>query len=331
MMPVHNGGEYLSAAVNSILSQTHRKLELIITDDHSNDNAIEALPDDQRIRIIKSPKKGIVTALNAGLKIAKYQVIARMDGDDLCAANRLEVQLNLLLSSDADIVGAQVELFSDEFEIGGGYKRYQDWINQQITPEDIKTNFWIESCIPHPTAMMRTALLESLGGYNDSPWPEDYDLWCRAHLAGYKFAKPDNQILLKWRDYPERTSRVDQRYNGDQFLRCKAHYVSKLLLDREIENVSIWGTGPTGTKLYHYLADHEITVTSFVDVNPKLEGREKLGKPIHIITTTPSQEELSVIGDMGLIAVRSWGARERIREALITKGYQELIDFIVVA
>ncbi len=331
LMPVHNGGQYLHAAVDSIIEQTHHKLELIIIDDHSTDRAIQSLNPNERLRIIESPNKGIVPALNAGLKAAKYPIVARMDGDDIALPKRLEVQLDLLLNTDADIVGTQIQLFSEEFEIGGGYLRYQEWINSQISSTDIETNFWIESCIPHPSAMMAKSLLESLEGYLDTPWPEDYDLWARAHLAGYKFAKPKDQILLKWRDYPERTSRVDQRYNDEQFLRCKAQYLSKLLSQKGVKEVSIWGTGPTGTKLYHLLSEQHIKVSSFVDVNPKLKGRNKLGKPIHIIGKAPTQDELAVVGGMCLIAVRSWGARERIREALLTTGYRELIDFIIVA
>lgn len=331
LMPVHNAGKYLAAAVSSILNQTHKNLELIIIDDFSNDSAIAELENDDRIRLIKSPNRGIVHALNAGIESAKFSIIARMDGDDIALPERLEQQLDLLLNSDADIVGAQVELFSDDTEIAGGYLRYQSWINQQVSPKEIEKNFWIESCIPHPTAMMRKDVIIELGAYQNSTWPEDYDLWCRAHLAGYRFEKPDDQVLLKWRDYPERTSRVDQRYNDDQFLRCKAFYLSKLLKSRSINEVSIWGAGPNGTKLFHYLSEQTIKVHSFIDVNPKLQGREKLGKPIHVMPAEPTRDELSIIGDLSLIAVRSWGARERIREALLNTGYRELTDFIIVA
>ncbi len=330
-MPVHNGGKYLATAVASILNQTHKNFELIIIDDHSSDSALLNLEKDHRIRIIKSPKRGIVHALNAGIEVAKFPVIARMDGDDIALAKRLEIQLDLLLSNEADIVGAQVELFSDDAEIAGGYVRYQEWINQQVNPSDIEANFWVESSIPHPTAMLHKEVLLKLGGYQNSTWPEDYDLWCRAHLAGYRFSKPRKQVLLKWRDYPGRTSRVDQRYNNDQFLRCKAFYLSKLLKNKNNREVSIWGTGPNGTKLCHYLTEHEIQVQCFIDVNPALQGREKLGKPIHVLPASPSREDLSIIGKLALVAVRSWGARERIRAALLNTGYKELNDFIIVA
>jgi len=332
LMPVHNGGEYLKAAVESILTQTHQKIELILIDDHSTDDSIEKLSTDSRLRIIQSPSKGIVAALNHGAAEASYSIIARMDADDISLANRLATQLDLLLRShEPIIVGAQVALFSDKHEIAEGYRRYQGWINQQTSSKDISNNFWVESCIPHPSAMFHKSTLIELGGYHDPPWPEDYDLWCRAHLAGYKFAKPDTQILLRWRDYQNRTSRIDERYSKDQFLRCKARYLSEQLLRSNNNQCVIWGTGPTGTKLHNYLVKHKIHVSGFVDVNPKLVGREKYGKPIHVISDKPNHKELSVIRPMGLIAVSSWGAREKIREVLVANNYQESEDFILVA
>ncbi len=332
IMPVHNAGAYLSAAVRSILRQTHPKLELILIDDHSDDGAIEMLPPDSRLVVIQSDSRGIVSALNKGIAHAEHSVIARMDGDDISLENRLEVQLKLLLDSPKNtVVGSQIELFRDDTDIGGGYRRYQEWINQQLNPEQIEKNFWIESCIPHPTAMMHTECLNALGGYHDSPWPEDYDLWCRAHLAGYTFCKPQNQVLLRWRDYPNRTSRTQSRYSIKHFLQCKAYYLSKVLLSKGVKQCVIWGTGPTGTKLHRFILSYGLVVTAFIDVNPKLIGRKKHGKPIYIVGDSPSDNELKVIQPLVLIAVRSWGARDKIRSSLVRAGYQELHDFIMVA
>ncbi len=332
LMPVHNGGKYLQAAVDSILNQTHRSLELLLVDDCSSDGAIENLSSDSRLRIVQSPGKGIVPALNEGISKAKYPVIARMDGDDIALANRLEIQLNLLLSSGpTTIVGAQVELFSEKDDIAGGYKRYQNWINQQTQPDAISKNFWVESCVPHPTAMMRRDALVELGGYHNSTWPEDYDLWCRAYLNGFKFIKPENQILLRWRDHPKRTSRVEQRYNKQQFLRCKAHYLSQQLSDNGVHRCAIWGAGPTGAKLHQYLEEYGIQVTGFIDINSKLVGATKCGKPVVVVDSDTDLKQCRVLESTTLVAVSSWGAREEIRSALLDSGFEEAIDFIIVA
>lgn len=70
LLPVRNGGRWLRLAVDSVLGQTWRELELLLIDDCSSDGAIEALPADPRLRILRAPHPGIVAALNHGLALA---------------------------------------------------------------------------------------------------------------------------------------------------------------------------------------------------------------------------------------------------------------------
>ena len=330
-MPVHNAGKYLADAVDSILKQENIDLELIIIDDHSHDGAIQALPDDARIRVLKSPSRGIVPALNHGLAHAKGHWLARMDGDDICAPERLSKQVNYLLEHPyIDICGTQVDIFKNNGPADEGYRRYQKWINAQITPEQIHHAFFVESCIPHPSALMRTQQLIELGGYNNSEWPEDYDLWCRCFVGGLKFGKPEG-LLLKWRDYQTRTSRQDQRYAKHQFLRCKAHYLARYLKDKNITECCIWGTGPTGLKLHDYLQLEGIEVNGFADINSKMNGRRKRNKPITIVSDTFKANELKQFNHMNIIAVSSRGAREHICSALLARGWQQHKEFILSA
>lgn len=331
-MPVHDGGDYLDAAVQSILKQEGVVLELILVDDHSSDNAISKLAHDKRLKIVASPERGIVPALNAGIQHARYPFIARMDSDDFAVPNRLRTQLDYLLDNpDIDIAGARVELFKDDAELGEGYTHYQNWINALCEPTDIANSFFIESPIPHPTAFMHRNTLEALSGYHDAPWPEDYDLWCRAHITGLRFGKPSGAPLLRWRDHSKRTLRLDDRYAKQAFLKCKAFYLSEYLRKREYQKINIWGAGPTGLKLHDYLEENGVRIDHFIDVNPKLAGRSKRGKPISLVTANPTQKELQSLGGLCLVAVSARGARDQIRSALLGAELKELTDFIFVA
>ena len=173
IMPVHNAGVYLSAAVQSILDQRDVQLELILVDDHSSDRAISQLPSDERIKIINLQslglEPGIVSALNAGIDAADYPLIARMDSDDLSAPNRLRTQLDYYCAHpEVDIVGCAVEIFKDDDAVGDGFNHYQHWLNTQRRPEQIEQQMFVECCLAHPTFFMTTSLLRSLGGYSDS-------------------------------------------------------------------------------------------------------------------------------------------------------------------
>ena len=99
IMPVYNGGEYLSDAVASILNQTYKNLELIIVDDGSTDDSLKILrqyKSDERVKVIVLSHRGLTHALNAGLEKTQGEFIARMDADDISLTNRLAIQMNYL-------------------------------------------------------------------------------------------------------------------------------------------------------------------------------------------------------------------------------------------
>ncbi len=101
VMSVYNGGEFLREAIDSILDQTYTQFEFIIVDDGSTDNSINVIESykDPRIVLIRQVNKGLVVALNVGLRKAQGKYIARMDADDISIKNRLEIQLRFMESN----------------------------------------------------------------------------------------------------------------------------------------------------------------------------------------------------------------------------------------
>ena len=308
IIPVHNAGSYLQTTIDSILNQTHTKLQCLIIDDHSNDEAINQLAiNDNRLSIIKNNGRGIVAALNTGIQHAHYDYIARMDADDIAHPERLEIQLALLNQHpEVDICGCQVEMFSDDFDIADGYRHYESWINSLTSATDIADSMFIESPMPHPSILMHKKVLEILGHYHDTPWPEDYDLWLRAHIHDMKFAKPE-KVLLKWRDHPQRLSRHDQRYSKRQFINCKAYYFAKRYPNK---TCLIWGTGPTGLMLHDALTEQGIEISAFIDISKKMIGRKKRNKLVL------DAYQLKPSNELVLTAVSARGAREEINQYL---------------
>ena len=184
VLPVRNGGEFLSQAVDSILSQTFENLELLLIDDHSTDSAISSLDkSDPRLKIFNSKGNGVVDAFNTGFEIGRGQYIARMDADDFSLPSRIQCQLDYLDKHPrVDISGCCVEIFS-EAGIQGGLERYQSWLNSVREPDQVHQQIFIESPLPNPGLMFRKAALQQLGGYRSNQWPEDYDLLLRADAA----------------------------------------------------------------------------------------------------------------------------------------------------
>ncbi len=325
LMPVRDGGEHLRAAVDSILAQSLDDLELVLVDDGSRDDAVARLDslDDHRLQRFTNPGQGIVSALNFAAFNARGDYLARMDADDIALPQRLERQLALLeREPGVGIVGAEVEIFAEQ-GVGEGYRFYQDWINGLRAPADIAREIFVESPIPHPTAMLSSRLFRALGGYREVAWAEDYDLWLRAHLQGVGMAKPDG-VLLKWRDRDGRLSRADSRYTVERFLDAKAHYLARSRLRNR--HAVIWGAAPTGARLHDALEREGVEVTAFIDIDPKKIGGRKRGRPV-----LPAEAAAEVAPALIVGAVGSRGARLEIRAELDGHGMVEGEDYLFAA
>ena len=95
-IPFYNAEKYLADAIRSVFAQTYQDWELILMDDGSTDRSLEIAKsvDDPRVRVFSDGKnKKLATRLNEITELAKFDLIARMDADDLIFPERLEVQL----------------------------------------------------------------------------------------------------------------------------------------------------------------------------------------------------------------------------------------------
>ena len=98
LLPVYNAEPYLGAALESILRQDHKRLEIIAIDDGSRDRSLEIMrryqQADGRITIVSRENRGLIATLNEGLALAKGDLIARMDADDISYPSRLSRQVS---------------------------------------------------------------------------------------------------------------------------------------------------------------------------------------------------------------------------------------------
>jgi len=330
ILPVRNARSWLRQAVDSILSQTFERLELLVVDDHSDDGSIGQLPgDDPRLRVLRNPGRGVSSAFNVGFAQSRGEFIARMDADDIALPERLETQLHYLRTySDIDICGACVEIFVDDGADGaapaGGNRRYQAWLNACRSPEAIRRELFIESPIPNPTALFRRDALQQLGAYGDPDWPEDYDLFLRADRSGMRMGKPDG-VLLRWREHGQRLTRQNPRYEWARFQAAKAHHLARGRL-ATLSSVVIWGAGPSGRLMHDLLSAEGMAVSAFLDVHPRRVGGEKRGVPVWSVDRVGELEAHFI-----LVAVGAAGARARIRDFLAERGREEGRDYLFVA
>ena len=331
-MPVYNAACTLPETLQSIAGQSLTDFEVIAVDDGSDDDSRMILEawgrGDRRIKPVRAGRVGLVEALNHGLSVCRGEWIARMDADDRMHPDRLVRQVALLEArSEISMAGSLVEIFADGV-VGEGMKVYEAWLNGLVEPGDIAREIFIESPIAHPSAMMRRSQFLELGGYRDKGWPEDYDLWLRCHAAGLRFAKVP-EVLLYWREHPDRLTRTDSRYSVENFLRVKARFlVDGPLNDRD--GLIVWGAGQTGRRLSKHLVRMDRPVDAFVDISPRKIGGFLRGAPVIGPGELPGAWS-RFTHPMLIAAVSSRGARKLIRQALSDMGLAEVDDYLCAA
>jgi len=186
IMGVYNCEEYLEAALNCILKQTYTHWEVIMCDDSSSDNTAtvaqkfaEKYP--EKFRLLKNEKNmGLNFTLNKCLSEAKGTYIARMDGDDLCADNRFEKEINILENrKDIAIVGTDMNFFDENGVFG----------RTNCIKEPTNKTFITRTPFCHATCMVRKEAYLAVGGYSVDKKllrVEDYHLWGKMYAKGYK-------------------------------------------------------------------------------------------------------------------------------------------------
>ena len=327
LLPVRDARATLPACLRSLRAQTLRDHEVVAVDDGSTDGSGEMLEAwarrDRRLRVVRTPPRGLVAALNAAGSLARAGLLARMDADDVAHPERLALQAARLLADPATaILGCRVRLIGGHAPGNAGMRAYVRWLNGLLDHDAITRDLLVESPLAHPSVMMRASALQALGGYREFDGPEDYDLWLRAWRAGLRFAKVKRPLLL-WRDGPHRLTRRDPRYAPARFqaLKLAALLAGPLRAERR---VVVWGAGPIGKGWARALG--AARVAAFVEVAP---GR--IGQTIHGVPVVEVAAAARFPGALHLAAVGRPGARERIREEARRLGLRDGRDLVAVA
>lgn len=328
LLPVRDGAAHLGDCIESLDVQTEDDFEVVAVDDGSQDETPTVLAEwalrDSRVTVLTQPAAGVVPALERAREVATRPFLARMDADDIAMPTRFERQLAWMrVDPSLSGCGCRVEYFPRE-TVRDGAARYESWINAVTTPDDVAREIFVECPLAHPAFFLRSEWVERVGGYVEHGWPEDYDLVLRMWASG-AFLGNVPEVLLRWREGPDRLSRTAPEYSVAAFRRCKVHHLLKTRV-RDREGVVVWGAGPIGKAFALEILAQGGEVRAFVDVDPR-----KVGQNIHGATVLPPSGVNSVRGSYCVAAVGQVGVRDEIRSALGEAGWVEGPDFIAVA
>ncbi len=210
VMPVYNGEEFLTEAIESVLNQTYKDFEFLILYDKSSDSSFEIIQKyvvlDSRVKLVECQGTGILGALNKGIKLSKGDFIARMDADDICLPERFKKQIKYMKEGDLDICGG-------DFIIINNNKTSIKHVKVPKTKSEIILTMGFNVPFAHPTVMMRKEFLSKnklLFGLNGKKYAEDLDMWIVMLSKGAIFGNL-NEEVLKYRMLKTSLSRVNSK------------------------------------------------------------------------------------------------------------------------
>jgi glycosyltransferase involved in cell wall biosynthesis len=229
LIAVHDDARFVGEAIESVLQQTFRDLELVVVDDASTDETPEVLErfaDDRLVVIRNDEQRGLAASLNRGLERAGGQYVARLDADDVASPDRLERQLARIRADPrVAIVGSAIT----DLDATGALGR-----THRLPPGAIALRWHALFSSPffHPTVLVDRGVLDAHGLSYDPAYleSEDYDLWTRlfVHADGDNLLEPLVQKRVHAGQASRRRADVQQSFQRDVALREIARVAPQL-------------------------------------------------------------------------------------------------------
>lgn len=177
IIPTYNRAWVLGEAVESVLAQDYRCLEVIVVDDGSTDDTAAILAGYDDIVVIDQTNRGVSAARNRGVAHARGELIAFLDSDDLWLPQKLSTQVAFFLERPAANVCQTQEIWIRSGRRVNAGRRHQK-------PSGMFFEQSLELCLVSPSAvMLKKEFFQDMGGFDENlPACEDYDLWLRINV-----------------------------------------------------------------------------------------------------------------------------------------------------
>jgi glycosyltransferase involved in cell wall biosynthesis len=234
---VNRGNPHLRAAIDSVLTQTHKDFEFLIGANACSDELFGELLEysarDSRIRLFRTALPQLAFTLNYVIEQSKGELLIRMDADDVCEPQRFERLIAAAEATpDAQVIGSWTTLIDEADQVIGSF-------NPPASAVSLRRRMLISSPIAHPTVAFRKKFWLESRGYLGGFVSEDFDLWLRALARGVTIINVP-EPLLRYRMHSAQVSRSRLGY-----AETAAHWYRELLARPGLYTAAGWAIATT--------------------------------------------------------------------------------------
>ena len=324
IMAAKDTAPYLRECLDSVLAQSYSNWELIAVNDHSSDETPVILTEyaAKDARIIYADGEGfkLIPTLQTAYTLASGVLINRMDSDDKMPNYKIEVLVaEWLKYGKGNVIAGGTEHFVDDGEVGGGFLRYEKWLNNVAKHNLHYEEIYRECVIPSHCWIIHRDDFDAIDAFNPMIYPEDYDLCFRMYAHKLNIVGID-VILHHWRDRSNRISRTWEEYKDNRYYNLKVNNFNAIDKDTSRELV-IWGAGKNGKDLVKLFQESQ------TKLNWVCDNDRKLGKDIYGIIMQSSGHILELDNPQIIIAVSSPTDKLEIKAQLKLWGKQPRKDY----
>ena len=197
LVPSFNHEPFITQALDSLTSQVYANIEVLIVDDCSSDDSVERIREWMEVTdlpvqlIVNEENRGICGVLNQMVALAAGDLLVYLDTDDWMEPDRIQCHVDHFESLGPEVVAVYGDAeLRDEAgrSMGETYLRRIFPVDDPPEGSDVFDRLLLGNFIPTPSVTVRRSAIVEIGGYDESLWYDDYDMWLRlSHRYDFSF------------------------------------------------------------------------------------------------------------------------------------------------
>jgi alpha-1,3-rhamnosyltransferase len=224
VIPSYNHKNFIEKTIASICTQNYERIQLIVIDDGSTDGSGEFIAELQSkykhlveyFVYISKVNTGLANTLNSAIEeYVTGDFMTIIASDDYLLEGSLKLRHKALIANTADVVFSEcMRVDENDKDLGNVLFTKERFV--KLVDLSVRSNF-----LPAPSAFYRTSVLKKIGGFDESLWFEDLDMWLRLLKADYKL------FLLKERLVCYRDVAGSMSKQAEKIYKCACQIMDK--------------------------------------------------------------------------------------------------------